>query len=143
MSPMSPMCFLKDAVQRRDDALLHLFALHDGWEKVDGKAETIFVVFQLADKVAVAGSSGSRDDCDALGKKWNLQFALQVEDALFLQLADNLLPLAGHIADGVGGVYVRHNPGEAERLVELGVHPEQHFQSGSQRLVCSSHEGGL
>ena len=90
--------------------MLHLLTLHDGRKELYLEMETVVVVGQLAAEVAVAGSPGCRNDGNALGKHRNLQFALQVEDTLFFELTDNLLALAGHVANGVGGVNVGDYP---------------------------------
>ena len=84
-----------DAVQCGDDALFHLFALHNSREEGDVEMQAVGIVFQLSDEIAIAGSTVSRDDGDVLTEYRQWQLPLQVEDAFFLQLADNLLPLAG------------------------------------------------
>ena len=101
---------VKDVVQCSDDAALDLLALHDGWEERVGEVETVVVVVELVAEVAEARSLLAGDDRDVLGEKWELQLPLQVEDTFFLELADDLLPFAGHVAHRVGGVDVLDNP---------------------------------
>ena len=85
----------------------------------------------MATEITITRSILGRNDSNTLGKGWNAELALQVENTLFLQLADNLLTLAGHIAEGVGRVDVADNPRETIGLVELGIDLEQHFHAST------------
>ena len=118
-----------NGIEGADDALLHLFALHDGREELDVEMEAVVVVGQLTAEVAIAGSIGGGDDGNALGKGGDAQLALQVEDTLFLQLSDNFLTLACHVAEGIGGVDVADNPRETVRLVELSIYLQQYLHA--------------
>ena len=83
------------------------------------------------------------DDSYAFGESGNAQFTLQVEHTLFLQLTDNLLTLAGHIAEGIGGVYVADNPRKSVGFVKLGIDAQQHLHAGTQLLPGGAFEIGL
>jgi hypothetical protein len=61
-------------------------------------------------EVAIASCTLSRDDGNALAEEGQAQLVLEVEDALFLQQADNLLTTACHVANGVCRVNVADNP---------------------------------
>ena len=85
-----------DAVQGGDDARLHLFALHDGREQL--RAESKTAVAELVDEIAIACCCLCRHYSDALAEKWQRQLFLQLEHALGLQLSDDFLPAARHVA---------------------------------------------
>ena len=71
------------------------------------------------------------------------RFPVQVEYAFVLQLADNLLTLTGHVAQGVCGVDVADYPRETVCLVKLGIDAQQYFHAGVQRLAGGSFEVGF
>ena len=71
-----------------------------------------------------------------------MEFLLEVEDAFLLQLTDDLLPLAGHVAQSIGGVDVADNPGETVGLVELGIDPQQHLHARREPLAGGAFEVG-
>ena len=124
------------------DALLHTIALHDGGEEARLEAETVGIVGELVAEVAVAGGGLARYHGDALTEEGQTEFALQVEDAFLLQLADDLLTLAGHIAKGIGGVDVGDDPGETVGLVELRIDLQQHLHAGVEALAGGALEPG-
>ena len=101
---------VKDVVQCPDDAVLDLLALHDSRKERVGEVETVVVVVKLIAEVTESGGLFTGDDRDMLGEEWELQLSLQVEDTFFLELSDDLLPFAGHVAHRVGGVDILHNP---------------------------------
>ena len=138
-TPVPPI----NLVESINDALLHLFALHDGGEEGDGETEAVGVVLQLAAEVAVAGGIGCADDGDVLCEEWQSELALQVEYAFVLQLVDNLLTLTGHVAEGIGGVDVADYPREAIGFVKLGIDAQQYLHAGVQRLAGGTFEVGF
>ena len=110
-----------DLLQRIDDSALYLFTLHNRREEGDLELKAILVFFQLSTEIAIACCTSSGNDGNTLGKQWNAQLTLQVEDTFFLQLADNLLALASHVANRVGGVDVGDNPRETVCFVILRI----------------------
>ena len=120
-------------LQRIYDALFYALALHDGREELGAEGEGR--VGQLVAEVAVAGSRRATDDGDTQAEQGQVEAFLEVEDALFLELADNLLTAAGLVAKGIGGVNVADNPREAVSLVELGRDTEQHLHAGRESLA--------
>ena len=125
------------AVQRIDDALLDLFALHDGRKEFHLELKPIVVVGQLPAEVAVASRVFAGDDGDVLAEHGQLQFALHVEDPLFLELSHNFLPSSGQVTHGVCWVYVVDNPRKTVSFVEVNVHPQQHFHACMESLSSS------
>ena len=101
---------LVDAVQGSYHTLLHLFALHNGRKQGGIELQSVVVVHQLSAEVAIACSCLCRYNGNALTEQGNDEFALEVEDALFLQFLDNLLSALSHITQGKCGVDIRHNP---------------------------------
>ena len=59
-----------DRIQCLDDALLHLFSLHDSGKEPGLKAEMILVVLQLVDKVTIACRILTGDHGDMLTEHW-------------------------------------------------------------------------
>ena len=72
--------------------------------------ETVRIVSELVAEVAVACGSLTADDGDVLTEQRQTEFFLQVEDALGFQLADDLLPLSSHVAEGVGWIDICDHP---------------------------------
>ena len=110
-----------DTLKGSDDALFYPFALHDGREQLCFEQKTIGVVCQLVTEVAIAGCRLAGDHGDALTEQGELQLFLEVENALGLELTDNLLALARHVAKGVGGINVIDDPREPIGLVKLWI----------------------
>ena len=130
------------ALQRIYDALFHTLALHRGREETCLEAETVGVISQLVAEVAVTSGSLGRNHGDALAEERQVQFLLEIEDTFGLQLPDDLLTFAGHVAEGVGGVDVGDNPREAESLMELRVDLQQYFHAGMEPLTGDALEPG-
>ena len=57
-------------------------------------------------------------------------------------MTDDLLSFASHIAEGVGGVDVCHDPRETVGLMELGIDLQQHFHASMEPLTRGALEIG-
>ena len=97
--------------------------------------QPVAVVVYLVAEVAITGSLGAGDDGYALGKAGQREFALEVEDACLLELADYLHALAHDVAQGVVGVYVAHLVGETVGFVEGGRYHHPHLDARPQLLL--------
>ena len=83
-------------------------------------------------EILITRSRGGGDDGDALGQEWDGEGAVEVEDAIGLQLPNDLLASAHHVAHGEGGVDVVDGEGEAVEGVELDGDAHEHFQAGGE-----------
>ena len=72
--------------------------------------QTIGIVGQLIAEITVTGCIGTRNHGYALRKKWHFEFFLQIENALSLQLIDNLQTLASHVTHCEFRIDIGHNP---------------------------------
>ena len=118
----------------RKDAFLYILSLHDGGEKLHGKAEMIRIVPQMMAEVAITGSGGRADNGNALRERRKGKALVVMQDAVLVEPSQDFPSLLCQASQGVRRVNVRDVERIAVGLVEGELHLEQHPQSGTQFL---------
>jgi len=121
-------------VQCRNHGLFRPFALHKSRKQFRIERIAGLVVCQLVQEVFVSGSRWRSDDSDPLRQRWQRQFLIQCENALFLQLPDDFHPFPDHVSQRIGRIDIQHGQAIPVKFVKLDRHFHQYFQPGGKYL---------
>ncbi len=105
-------------------------------------SDAVGALLYLLAEVAVSGGLGARYHGHALHHGRHEGLAVHVPHAVRLQPADRLLPLALHVAQGVGGVDVVDAEREAVEFVVGDGRPHEDADAGGQALPGLRLEAG-
>ena len=137
-----PLSLVGDGSQGRQYALFHIGALHHGREELHVEAEAVVVVCQLVAEVTVARRTCRRDHRNALQQQRQRQLAVVLQNAVGLQLRQNLAAPLGQVAQRERGVDVDDIQRVTVELVEGYGHQNPHLHACPQPFACGTLEEG-
>jgi hypothetical protein len=120
---------LHDAVQRIDYGCRASGPLHERRIKDSLECEAVWVLMQMAHEIAVSGGIFGRNYSQTVRESRKLEAGLKVHEPFLLKALDRLLTLQFLDSDGVFGIDVVYDQGQAVKFAEIYLYLDENHHA--------------